>query len=351
MSTSDSNCKDSASKSSNNDVCDNDVCDVNDKLQNMRIGAAVSTCANCGKEDANNVCNKCKQVRYCNAVCKKVHKKKHKKQCEELIRLATEKHNEELFKQPPPGEDCQICFLRLPTLNTGRRYQSCCGKEICSGCAYAPVYDDQGNKVDNNKQNECAFCRVLAPKSVEEANKRLDKRIEAGDAIAILNLGCYYVEGMNGFPRDYTKALEHFLRAAEVGLTNAYYCIGHIYQEGRGVEVDMKKAVHYYELAAMGGYAAARHYLGLMEMKAGNIDRALKHHVDRALGHFMIATRGGYSKSLKKIQQLYGYGHATKEDYTKALRLYQTYLSEIKSNQRDEAAADDEKYRYYESGV
>ena len=28
-------------------------------------------------------------------------------------------HDEELFKQPPPEEDCPICFLRIPTLKTG----------------------------------------------------------------------------------------------------------------------------------------------------------------------------------------------------------------------------------------
>jgi len=61
----------------------------------------------------------------------------------------------------------------------------------------------------------------------------------------------------------------------------------------------------------------------------------------------MIAVRGGYNKSLKQIQKLYTNGHATKEDYTKALQLYQTYLGEIKSNQRDEAAAADDHYRYY----
>ena len=129
MSTSDSNCKDGASKSNNDGVCD-----VNDMLQNMNMGAAV-VCANCGKEgdEINNVCAKCKQVRYCNAVCKKVHKKKHKKDCEEYIRLAAEKHSEELriaaekhdeelFKQPPPKEDCPICFLRIPTLHTGYKY-------------------------------------------------------------------------------------------------------------------------------------------------------------------------------------------------------------------------------------
>ena len=39
--------------------------------------------------------------------------------------------------------------------------------------------------------------------------------------------------------------------------------------------------------------------------------------------------------------ELYSKGHATKEDYTKALQL-QTYLGEIKSDQRDKA-----NYRYY----
>ena len=92
-------------------------------------------CANCGKEgtDVNNTCNKCKMVKYCNAVCKKVHKKKHKKKCEEHIRLAAERaaelHDEELFRQPPPPEDCPICFLQLPSLLKGYRYQSCCGKD------------------------------------------------------------------------------------------------------------------------------------------------------------------------------------------------------------------------------
>ena len=52
----------------------------------------VSICANCGKEgsDVNNICNKCKQVKYCNASCKKKHRHKHKKECEEHIRLAAE---------------------------------------------------------------------------------------------------------------------------------------------------------------------------------------------------------------------------------------------------------------------
>jgi len=96
----------------------------------------VSICANCGKEGANNTCNKCKQVKYCNAVCKKKHRHKHKKECEEYL---AEVHDNELFRQPPPEEDCPICFLRIPAMSTGWRYYVCCGKVICGGCCYAPV--------------------------------------------------------------------------------------------------------------------------------------------------------------------------------------------------------------------
>ena len=137
MSTSE-NCKDGASKSNDG------ICEVNNMLQNMNT---VSVCANCGKENSTdnmNMCNKCKQVSYCNAACKKKHRHKHKKDCEEHIRLATENeaklHDEKLFKPPLPAEDCPICFLRMPILNpTGKKYYACCGKMICSGCVFAPL--------------------------------------------------------------------------------------------------------------------------------------------------------------------------------------------------------------------
>ena len=74
---------------------------------------STTNCAACGKEGGNlNTCNKCKLVKYCNAVCKKKHRSKHKKECE---RIVAESHDEELFfKDPPSREDCPICFLPLP---------------------------------------------------------------------------------------------------------------------------------------------------------------------------------------------------------------------------------------------
>ena len=338
------NCKDGASKTS-----DDGVCELEEKLQNMSTAADnnnVLVCANCGKagsSDNMNVCNKCKQVKYCNAVCKKKHRHKHKKECEEHIRQAAERaaksHDEKLFKQPPSEfGDCPICFLRLPTLETGRGYMSCCGKTICKGCIRAPVYDNQGNLVDIDKQNECPFCRALHPKSEEEARKRIKTRVDMKDARAMFNAGCYYYHGRNGFPQDMDKALELYHRAAELGYSTAYNSIGYAYSNGQGVKADKKKAVYYYELAAMAGDADARYNLGNVEVKAGSFDRALK--------HYMIAVECGDSRSLDFIKLLYSNGHATKEVYTKALQLYQTYLGEIKSSQRDKAAAFSEEYRY-----
>ena len=167
----------------------------------------------------------------------------------------------------------------------------------------------------------------------------MKKRIEAEDSIAMYCLGNYYrVEG--GLAQNYTKALDLWHRAGKLGNAIAYNNIGVAYYNGQGVEVDYKKATYYYELAAIRGNAMARSNLGIKEQQAGNIYRAIK--------HFLIAVGGGSSKSLKKIQELYSNGKAKKEDYTKALQSYQTYLSEIKSKQRDEAAAyDNEVYRYY----
>ena len=245
--------------------------------------------------------------------------------------------DEELFKQPPPLHgDCPICSLRMPSLRTGWRYQSCCGKVICSGCSYAPVYDDQGNEVIK----KCPFCRTPKFKSNEDYVIRMNKRVEANDPNAMQGMSCFYRNGECGLPQDYTKALELLRRAAELGYSAAYNDIGYAYDHGKGVEVDKKKAEHYYQLAAIGGCVISRYNLGLIEWKAGNKDRAFK--------HSMIAVQSGKSECLNQIKWLYSKGLATKEDYTKALRSYQEYLGEIKSSQRDKAAAfNSEKYRYY----
>ena len=166
----------------------------------------------------------------------------------------------------------------------------------------------------------------------------IKKRMEVDDAEAIYSLGCCYFNGRRGLPQDHAKALELCHRAGELGNASAYYNIGCAYDRGDGVERDMNQAKHYWELAAIGGDAGSMYNLGILEERAGNMSRALKHH--------MIAAGCGYKNSLKEIREFYVNGYATKDDYTKALRANQKYVDGIKSDQRDEAAAFDDEYRY-----
>lgn len=55
-----------------------------------------------------------------------------------------------------------------------------------------------------------------------------------GDANAQLELGRMYFHG-NVLPRDYGKAINWFIKAAEQGYAEAQFKLGTIYSEGQGV--------------------------------------------------------------------------------------------------------------------
>ena len=139
-----------------------------------------TNCASCGKEGGNlNTCNKCNMVKYCNAACKKKHRSKHKKACE---RRVAELHDEALFKEPPPREECPICFLTLPLDIDQTGFKSCCGKSICCGCIHAMREEAHGR----GKDELCAFCRKPTPTSDEENIERIKKLME-------VNIGAFNV--------------------------------------------------------------------------------------------------------------------------------------------------------------
>ena len=186
---------------------------------------------------------------------------------------------------------------------------------------------------------KCPFCRVPVPTSDEEMIERYKKRIKMDDAVAMYCLGCCYNEGKRRLPQNYDKALEHWHQAGELGNAESYYNTGCSYDIGDGVEHNTAKAKHYWELAATRGNEVARFNLGIIEGRSGNLSIALK--------HYMIAVGFGQGNSLKKIREFYVNGHATKDDYGKALRAYQKYIDGIKSDQRDKAAAHNSMYRYY----
>ena len=151
-----------------------------------------------------------------------------------------------------------------------------------------------------------------------------------GNSVAYYQLAGYYARGIMGMPRDLVKANELYLKAGELGCAEAYSRLGYSYDNGQGAERDEKKARHYWEPAAMMGDAYARYNLGLLEGKAGNHQRAMK--------HFILAARAGFTQSLDSVKKGFMDGDVTKDEYAGTLLAYHERQTEMKSEARDEAA-------------
>jgi hypothetical protein len=267
-------------------------------------------CAACGDSDDGGgslkACTACNLVKYCNRACQVAHRPAHKKACKERV---AELFDEKLFKQPPPNANCPLCYLRLPIEAKQRMYQSCCGKITCRGCYCA----HEAAAADTEKI-KCVFCRSEASSSDEEHIERIEKRVEADDAMAMAYLGTYYQLGMMGLRQDHAKALKLLHKSAKLGFHHAHYALSVCYQTGSIVEKDTRKATYHKQLGAMAGNIHARYNLGCDEYNAGNMDRAYK--------HWMISANDGCDSSMKEVQEGYKSGFVTKDDYAKTTRAY-----------------------------
>ena len=93
--------------------------------------------------------------------------------------------------------------------------------------------------------------------------------------------------------------------------------------------INKKKAMHYYEIAAMNGHVLSRHNLGATEYNNGNRQRAMK--------HFILAANAGDDDSLDMVKKGFMAGYVTKEQYANTLREYQKSQDEMTSDARDKA--------------
>ena len=290
-------------------------------------------------------CKSCMLVKYCNANCQRNHWPKHKKQCKQR---AAELHAEALFKDPPPKEDCPICFLPMPekmincmsfppaTITSvpvndyaltnvelagwsTRHYNPCCGKGICAGCVYSI-------RKGNNKK--CPFCKAeRVGKTGEDTIKELMKRVEANDAVAICEVANFYYHGnLPGLQQDQAKGIELWTKAVALGSSYAHCLLGNVYREGG----DSKKTKFHMEAAAMAGYDVERCNLGTLEAQSGNMGRAVM--------HWKIAASTGNHAAMQNMKIAFNQGHGVSRDaLNSTLIAYNNYCDEMRSVARDAA--------------
>ena len=285
------------------------------------------------------------QVKYCNAACQKNHWPTHKDVCK---RRAAEIRNEALCKDPPPKEDCPICFLPMPeklincvslppaTISSvpirdfaianeeladedTEEYYPCCGKNICRGCVHS--FSESGN------DDKCPFCNSdRASKTDEEKFGEVMKRVAANDAASIYLLAGFYYQGRHGLQRDRAKAMELYGRAADLGCSQAHHNMADFYYVGGY----MKKAKFHFEAAAMAGHEIARCNLGVMEVKSGNMELAVK--------HWTISASGGCYQSMHHLRESFKEGYVSRESINSTLAAYNSSCAEMRSEARDAAS-------------
>ena len=288
----------------------------------VEAGTIGFVCANCGIPEAEvgenklEECTACQSVRYCSDKCREEDIELHSEVCE---KRQAEMYDKRLFTKPEGTHrgECPLCFLPMPIDPRKSLLKSCCSTSVCKGCNYA-------NRKSGGS-DRCPFCREPRPKKGESCKRNM-KRIKANDPVALRKMGTSrYQEG------DYEGAFEYWTKAADLGDFDAHYDLGLMYKNGEGVEEDKEKMAYHWEKASIGGHPQARYNLGCYEERHGTMERSVK--------HFVISAKLGLEESMKALWKHYSVGNITKEELEATLRTHQAAIDEMKSPERDAAAA------------
>ena len=104
------------------------------------------------------------------------------------------------------------------------------------------------------------------------AHKEFMAAALGGDATAQNSLGVMYDNG-RGVPKDDRKAVNWYRKAADQGYADAQFNLGIAYDNGQGVPKDEQLAVSWYRKAADQGNAEAQNNLGTMYEKGQGVSK------------------------------------------------------------------------------
>ncbi len=177
-----------------------------------------------------------------------------------------------------------------------------------------------------------AQAQIVVPASI--GPESLSKAAEAGDPVALFEIGARYTEG-RGVPVDMAEAANWYKLAADRGSAPAQYRLGNLFEKGNGIARDLDKAIAYYEQAAAAGNASAMHNLAVLNASGvtGEPDYAA------AVGWFTKAAELGVSDSQFNLAILYARGNGTAQNLGES---YKWFAIAAKGGDQDAAEKRDE---------
>jgi len=102
--------------------------------------------------------------------------------------------------------------------------------------------------------------RKKAKKFFDLSYDKIVAMADGGERCAYFLLGLYHSRGFMGNPVDFNKAFELYEKAAMQGFPTAQYNVGYYYYEGKGVQMNLHKALEWFDKAIAAGCQESREY-------------------------------------------------------------------------------------------
>ncbi len=147
---------------------------------------------------------------------------------------------------------------------------------------------------------------------------RYQKSAEQGDANAQFNLGIMYDKGKDVL-QDYKKAVYWYQKSAKQGNASGQFNLGWMYQYGKGVEQNYKEAVYWYQKSAKQGSTSGQNNLGWMYRNGKGVEQDYK----KAVYWYQKSAEQGNASGQFNLGYMYDYGKGVLQDYKKAFNWYQ----------------------------
>lgn len=124
--------------------------------------------------------------------------------------------------------------------------------------------------------------------------------------------------GMKELRQEFPEAARFYQLAADQGDTEAQYCLGYMYNDGRGVDRDIQAAIGLFRLAADRGHADAQYELGCIYVIGGDVEE----NYEEAARLFHLAALQGHAQAQFNLGAQFHRGLGVAQDDRQAARWY-----------------------------
>ncbi|KAH8097909.1 hypothetical protein JL720_828 [Aureococcus anophagefferens] len=198
------------------------------------------------------------------------------------------------------GSRCPIC-LEDWDVNATTITRACCCRQICESCE-AKIGD-----------GPCALCRSPVVANSEYVS-HLKRHIENGVPEAMNELGEAYVDRKCAksfrLVLSAKRAVKLWEKAAQLGNAEAMYNLAFSFEKGRGVKLNLKKAMHFYRMSADMGDAVSQKRLGVLLCNLKNFEERFR--------YIKLSAEQGWTPGERELGWCYELGDGVEADVQEA---------------------------------